>query len=627
MLFRTKMSLTIAGLMFLGFAIFSFFTYSDTKKNTLMQVESSLKSATSSLNDYIDLLIGTKKNEMESTARFFKDIDIRTLHDLTEKLKETTKVLNALDSYVGFEDGGMIWGSEKQRPQGYDPRKKPWYLKAKEGKRASITDAYLNTNNQVWMVSIVTPIFNEEDVFVGVLGADIALESLTKAILDVNFKGGYGVLLDTKGVILAHPDKELLGKEMAEVVPELFRQFGQSSEGILSYAFRGANKLYAFKISPQSGWRVAIAFDKAAAYDFLQNQLQNLFVMGSLMLAGSVVVMVLLIGRLLRPLRRLGTIAYKLSSADGDLSKRLEIVGHDEFGQVSMHINTFIDKLHVIVKNSKVISHENASISEQLSQTALEVVQKMNDESKILTSTKEEGRVLTLNINDSIIEAKASQNILEKTQQTIGGIKKTVEKLGESMQMTASKEHELAQKLEHVSQNAIDVKEVLNIIKDIADQTNLLALNAAIEAARAGEHGRGFSVVADEVRKLAERTQKSLCEIDATINVVVNSIVEANNDIVYNAKEVNILVSVGMDLQENMRGIEAIVAGTIKSTSHTVSNFIDTAQRINHMVEEVEKIHMISGENVLSIQKVSEASEHLHRMTESLNNELGKFKS
>ncbi len=121
---------------------------------------------------------------------------------------------------------------------------------------------------------------------------------------------------------------------------------------------------------------------------------------------------------------------------------------------------------------------------------------------------------------DNLILASNTQ--VDSLQQSASAI----EEISASMQNISEKTNELTLQTE-------DIKSVIEIIRDIADQTNLLALNAAIEAARAGEHGRGFAVVADEVRKLAERTQKSLGEIEANTNVLVQSI----NDMVESIRE------------------------------------------------------------------------------------------
>lgn len=625
--FKTKITLVISIFMVASLSVFGVFGYMDTKRNSLLQVEKSVAMASQALTDYIDLWVASKKNVIASGARSLWDLEDISETELKARLREVTQTIGGIDSFVGTElEGKMIYGTKTQPKAGFDPRVRPWYTLAKSTMKEVATDAYISATTKGYIVAVAAPIVRDGK-FLGVVATSIDLKVLFAELENIKFDGGYSVIQDTKGLVISHPNSEFIGKDLAEVAPDLARKLGKTNEGIVEYTHQGSEKIYTYKVSAETGWRPAISFEKASAYAFLDKQVRGLVLVGIIMLVVVLLLVVFIIKTLLRPLDELNRVVEDLSSAEGDLRQRLIVKSQDEFGQVSININKFIEKLHDIVKNSKTISSENASISEELSRTATEVVRNVEAESKIITKTKESGMALTGAIEVSVKKATLSQEALTKTQHDINTVKNQAQHLEKTMQETATKEQALAERLDTVSHNANEVKDVLNIIRDIADQTNLLALNAAIEAARAGEHGRGFAVVADEVRKLAERTQKSLVEIDATINVVVQSINDANGDIAKNAKEVSGLVEISGQLQHGVTSIDATVKKTIIDATETVKSFVETASQIQEMAKEIEKVNEISTSNVSSIDNVSQASEHLHVMTENLNNELGKFKS
>lgn len=328
-----------------------------------------------------------------------------------------------------------------------------------------------------------------------------------------------------------------------------------------------------------------------------------------------------------RPLNELIDRANNLSSGDGDLTRKLEVNGKDEIAQASEAINNFIEKVRILISDAKHLSSENSSIANELSSTSLQTGKRVEDSTTIVSKTSKDCNEIQSGMKESIQIAQNGKDDLQKALGYVDEATKSISNLTSEIVQTAQTENEMAGKIDQLSRDAEQVKSVLVVINDIADQTNLLALNAAIEAARAGEHGRGFAVVADEVRQLAERTQKSLIEINATINVIVQAISDSSEQMSANSKQIQELTNVASDVEKTIKVMSEVMSSAIGLSDKTIQDYINTGKSIDEIVRNIDGINSISTENARSVEEIASAAEHLNKMTDTLNAKLGEFRT
>ena len=328
-----------------------------------------------------------------------------------------------------------------------------------------------------------------------------------------------------------------------------------------------------------------------------------------------------------KPITALKDKSKELSSSEGDLTKQIEVKSDDEVGQTAEEFNKFLEKVRETVGKAKSVSYENSSISHQLFVTAKEVDSRIEYSSKEINEANSKLQNIKEMSKKSANFAKDSNEIIIETNKNLEQSVEKILDMTKKVEENSQKEIEFAQKMSELSKDTEQIKEVLGLISDIADQTNLLALNAAIEAARAGEHGRGFAVVADEVRQLAEKTQKILNEINATVNVIVQSIVEISESINENSKESQYLFTISEETAQMIKDTSFKMGDAVKMVFSIYESSENVSFEIEDIAKRMEDVALNSSKDARSVEEIATASDRLYALIEDLNGVLAKFKT
>ena len=349
----------------------------------------------------------------------------------------------------------------------------------------------------------------------------------------------------------------------------------------------------------------------------------------ALVVAGIVLLVVwgvALVRSVSRALHSMIYMVKDLAEGEGDLTKRLGIVTHDELGELAKWFNTFLDKIHGIISHVAGTAEQVASASEELSSSATLQAQgadHQKDQTTQVATAMQEMSCTVQQVSENCARAAEASRRAAETAREGGTI---VEKALTQMRSIAESVAKTAKEMSELGRSTDQIGRIAGVIDDIADQTNLLALNAAIEAARAGEQGRGFAVVADEVRKLAERTTTATKEIAQMITTIQDGTTGAIKAMEIGSQQVQEGVTSTARAGESLKQIIHVSEEVGSMISHIATAATEQSGATADVNQSMDQIAQLGKESAVAAQQSAKACQDLSELALALQNMVGSFK-
>ncbi|HOW52473.1 MAG TPA: two-component regulator propeller domain-containing protein [bacterium] len=200
---------------------------------------------------------------------------------------------------------------------------------------------------------------------------------------------------------------------------------------------------------------------------------------------------------------------------------------------------------------------------------------------------------------------------LSDTRQQVVSMNDVVTKISDKADESSTVLMQAVGAMELIATSAAEIRNIIEVVGEIAFKTNLLSLNAAIEAARAGDAGKGFAVVADSVRELSNQTAGSLNSIRSLITDTGDKVASGKSSVDNSAHFISEVISEFKGISDRMGRINAII-----------EKHVSEVGRIDISLYEIRRL---TQDNTVLVEEVHRAAQQLKDETARLVREVTKI--
>jgi len=623
---RTKLVLVITLLVFLTAVIIGFFSYQKSRDMLVRYTRERLLTDAGIYSDMIDKYIYERSRDIVVMAKHPKltgvDVPAAEKSAVLKGFKEDFGCYNS----ISLTDAQGLQIADSDGNVGEMKDHKEWYKAGLQG--LYISDVRMSTDLKKPVLSFAYPVRDNTGKVTGVISSRLLLENTVWAMVDEfaaiqqeNNKSGYAYLVNKEGVLMAHPNREMVLRDnILEMGIDDLKSAGEKmirgESGFARYVHEGVDKYVAF--APLDGWGKyagkgwSIVLTSPVS-DFLA-PVYAMLRFNVLCVTAAILIGILLSLLLARQLARpLGELLDKVKEvAAGDLTRNVNVRTSDEVGELAGAFNGMVTNLREIVARVQDSSGKISHHSQALAASGQEVSATVEE---VAGTTAEVAATSSQNADNALAAEQDSTRMREVAEEGSRAVEQALDKIN----AIAENSNTISRAVHQLGEQSGRIGQIIHTITDIADQTNLLALNAAIEAARAGEHGRGFAVVAEEVRKLAEQSGRAAAEITGLIQRIQSGVDEVvatmDRGIAEVDEGVRLAGSAGAALDE--------IVKAIAGNTEMIKDLAAGAGQVN---EGTQQLSAATQQISATVQEVAGSAQELANIAEELQQAAARFK-